>query len=124
MKKTTLSALSLVLAFGSASAFAADTNTTMPKPGDHPPMMHHMMEEMDTDKDGSISKAEWTAKGDKMFSEIDTNHDGKLTPDEMKAHHEAKKAEWDKRRAEWEAKKNSAPATTPAPADVKKDAKK
>jgi hypothetical protein len=31
-----------------------------------------------------------------MFTEIDANKDGKVTQDEMKAHHEAKRAEMEK----------------------------
>jgi Ca2+-binding EF-hand superfamily protein len=41
---------------------------------------------MDTDKDGSISKAEWTAAGrrERGFARVDANHDGKITLDEFK----------------------------------------
>ena len=41
--------------------------------------------EADTNKDGSIDKAEAQAMHEKHFNEMDTNHDGKLSADEMKA---------------------------------------
>jgi len=59
---------------------------------------HHqaMMEKLhaaDTNGDGNISKAEAAAALpmiSKHFDEIDTNHDGQLTPDELKAFFAAK----------------------------------
>lgn len=51
------------------------------------------MEMMDTDKDGRISSAEFAAahKGDSSkFAAHDTNKDGFIAADEMKAHMEAK----------------------------------
>jgi len=44
---------------------------------------------MDTDKDGKVTKAEFTAAEDKMFQKLDTNGDGVITKDEMDAgrHH-------------------------------------
>jgi Ca2+-binding EF-hand superfamily protein len=42
---------------------------------------------MDTDKDGKVTKAEFTAAEDKMFQKLDTNGDGVITPDEMQAAH-------------------------------------
>ncbi|GAB3376050.1 hypothetical protein GCM10027431_30390 [Lysobacter rhizosphaerae] len=50
---------------------------------------------MDTDKDGKVSSAEFGAKhnGDTaMFAMHDTNKDGFITADEMKAHKEAGEA--------------------------------
>jgi Ca2+-binding EF-hand superfamily protein len=51
---------------------------------------------MDTDKDGSVSKAELLAAQQKqleMFDRADTNKDGKLSADERKAFHETMRAE-------------------------------
>ena len=71
--------------------------------------------EIDTDKDGFISKDEWAAEGQKMFDAKDTDHDGKLSKDEYfgkyaKAKHMAK------------TESTSTPAATnekaPAPADA------
>lgn len=44
-------------------------------------------EEMDTNKDGAISKKEFDAFHDKHFKEVDANHDGKITREEMQAAH-------------------------------------
>jgi Ca2+-binding EF-hand superfamily protein len=46
-----------------------------------------MFGQMDTDKDGKITKAEFTAAEDKMFQKLDTNGDGVITPDELAAMH-------------------------------------
>ena len=43
--------------------------------------------EMDTNKDGKISKAEWDAFHARIFSEIDKNGDGSLDQAEFRAHH-------------------------------------
>jgi len=42
---------------------------------------------MDTDKDGKVTKAEFTAAEDQMFQKLDANGDGVITPDEMAAAH-------------------------------------
>jgi len=42
---------------------------------------------MDTDKDGKVTKAEFTAAEDQMFSKADANGDGVITADEMQAGH-------------------------------------
>ena len=47
------------------------------------------MEKMDTNKDGSISRAEHAAHADAKFTAVDTNKDGKVTQAEMDAHHKA-----------------------------------
>ncbi|MFZ5609285.1 MAG: EF-hand domain-containing protein [Pseudomonadota bacterium] len=47
--------------------------------------MQDRMAEVDTNKDGVISKAEHKAYVDKKFAEMDKNGDGKLTREEMRA---------------------------------------
>ena len=81
------------------SAQAAPTGPAGAPPGG-PGMGHgprgergaHHFKQMDTDGDGSISRAEYDAAGQKMnerrakfFEMVDTNKDGKLSADEMKA---------------------------------------
>ena len=44
-----------------------------------------MFTEADSNKDGSIDKAEAQAMHEKHFNKMDANHDGKLSADEMKA---------------------------------------
>ena len=54
------------------------------------------MEKMDTDKDGRISKAEFTVahdNDDSKFAAHDPDSDGFISADEMKAHHAAKAGE-------------------------------
>ncbi|MBI2256669.1 MAG: hypothetical protein HYU58_18755 [Proteobacteria bacterium] len=41
------------------------------------------MARLDTDKDGKISVAEWSAQGEKMFTRFDKNKDGKIAKDEV-----------------------------------------
>lgn len=108
MRNFTSCALSLALTLCASTALAA--NATPMKDdkhhgesggmGEHHKMMEQHFMKADTDKDGSISKAEWQARGEAMFKEIDTNADGKLSHDEMRAHHETMKKEWKERREE------------------------
>lgn len=102
MKKITLSALTLIAALAAGSAFA---NNHEGKEGHKGPHHGKHFQETDTDGDGSISKAEWTAKGDKMFSETDADNDGKITKEEMKAKHQAYREKREERREKMEEKK-------------------
>lgn len=47
--------------------------------------MQHMIAEMDTDGDGSVTKAEAQAFRDARFAEADADADGAITPKEMAA---------------------------------------
>lgn len=49
---------------------------------------HPMMEKIDTDGDGQVSKAEFMAMHTERFEKMDANSDGVLSKDEMKAGHE------------------------------------
>ena len=44
----------------------------------------HMFDQIDADKDGKITKAEFTAAGDRMFQQLDKNGDGVIERDELK----------------------------------------
>jgi Ca2+-binding EF-hand superfamily protein len=46
-------------------------------------------EELDTNKDGSVTQAEFLAHGEARFAQADTNKDGKLTKEERQAAHQA-----------------------------------
>ncbi len=48
-----------------------------------------MFGKFDTDKDGRISKDEMRAGMDKMFADVDTNKDGFISKEEMAAHHKS-----------------------------------
>ena len=44
-----------------------------------------MLKRLDSDGDGKLSLAEFAAPSERMFDRLDKNHDGVITPDEMKA---------------------------------------
>ncbi len=44
-----------------------------------------MLQKIDTNKDGKISKQEWSTHHEQRFAEIDANRDGNLTKEEFKA---------------------------------------
>lgn len=89
-------------------AGGAFAQSTAPAPQGGMPGHHHMggmgehrgemfwMKSVDTDGDGTISKAEFDA----LFNKIDTNHDGKLDKAELAAYHKAMR---EQRRAEMKA---------------------
>lgn len=52
------------------------------------PMHGKMLEKIDTDNDGKISKQEWQAHHDERFAELDADKDGAISQDEFKAHHQ------------------------------------
>jgi hypothetical protein len=80
MKKT-LSALTLAALMCSAMpAFAISLTGT-----DYNAKAQYYMTQMDTDKDGKISKAEHEAYFDKLFTAADTNKDGFVSMDELVA---------------------------------------
>ncbi|MCB2048610.1 MAG: EF-hand domain-containing protein [Novosphingobium sp.] len=53
-----------------------------------------MMQMADTNKDGRISKAEFTAAAMARFDATDANKDGQVTSDERKAHREEMRGKW------------------------------
>lgn len=56
-----------------------------PKPeGEH---RARFMKRLDTDEDGKITAAEFSAAGERMFAKLDDNTDGKLAKDEMRHRH-------------------------------------
>jgi Ca2+-binding EF-hand superfamily protein len=105
--KLILTALSSVLLLGAAagSSFAAPGDQA-DHPGHHGKMQHGMMggprgeafreiafvrmlKQFDTNKDGQISRQEATDGMEKIFAAIDTNHDGSLTPGEIREYRQA-----------------------------------
>lgn len=59
---------------------------------------------LDTDGNGSVTRAEMDAKAAERFAAIDADKDGFLTQAELSAHHEAAKARWAERAKERAAK--------------------
>jgi hypothetical protein len=86
MKRMLLAAVAAFFTL-STTAFAAETASPAARGSER-------FKALDTNNDSAVSKDEWRSQGDKMFSENDANKDGKLTAEEMKAHREAKRAEW------------------------------
>jgi hypothetical protein len=50
--------------------------------------------EMDKDEKRILTKAEYIKHAEEMFTRMDTNKDGKLTPDERKAYWQTRKSEY------------------------------
>lgn len=78
MKTTHLFALVLAGTFACGTALAEDTATT--------PTSTHKVKKMDTDGDGRLSMAEFTAGGRKTaedFAKYDVNGDGYVTDEEI-----------------------------------------
>lgn len=92
MKKFTLAASALTLALAMPLAAQA---------GGHKGGGPHL-EKLDTNADGAITRAEAEASVLTAFGEIDANVDGQLSQDELKAAHEAHRAEM---KAKWEEKR-------------------
>jgi hypothetical protein len=88
----------LVAGMALTSGAVAGIGTAFAGPGDgkdwHGGRGHgRMIEKLDTDKDGTVSKAEFEAKRSADFTAADTNKDGSVSPAELKAFHEKKEAE-------------------------------
>lgn len=67
----------LALALGAVSAYAQD------QPGGNQRKNRRaQLEQLDKDKDGKISRSEWTGKA-KRFNRIDANNDGYVTREEL-----------------------------------------
>lgn len=108
-KKIVLAGMSAALIAGAAiPALAAPGNDGPRRPHGPPPhgaMMGPMMQDMlfvrllkkaDTNKDGKISKDEFTAYEQSLFTEIDGNKDGLITRGELVDYRDAKIAEFRK----------------------------
>lgn len=92
MKKANAALVTALVGFGIGVA-AAQTPPEPPK-GDRAHKMHERLKAADKDGDGKISRAESAAlpRIAKHFDEIDTNKDGFLSKQEMKAFHEKRAA--------------------------------
>lgn len=71
-------------------ALAADAALACPGSDAPCPAVEGRFKEMDSNKDGFISKKEFDAEHGKRFKEMDANKDGKISLEEMRAAHEAK----------------------------------
>tara|TARA_B100000686_G_C16706575_1_gene926636 strand:+ start:1005 stop:1298 length:294 start_codon:yes stop_codon:yes gene_type:complete len=79
MKKTILTlAITAALTSGATVANAQNNATAQINQ-----IIDYRIQQVDTNNDGVISKAEMEAKNDAMFNQTDTNNDGILTKQEM-----------------------------------------
>ncbi len=97
MKKVNYAFVAVLLSAGiGASVVFAQTPIEPPKGerGDRAQKMHERLKAADKDGDGKISRAEAVAlpRIAKHFDEIDTNKDGFITREEMKAFHDKRAA--------------------------------
>ena len=79
MKK--LLAITAVAICLSAPAYANDKNNSSKAEW----KADYYMKQIDTNNDGSISKEEHTAFGEKMFTDADTDKNGMISKEELKA---------------------------------------
>ncbi|QCI98914.1 EF-hand domain-containing protein [Agrobacterium larrymoorei] len=97
-RKIALTALggALLLSAAAPMAFAAPRGG----PDRHGPQMRpevafvYLLKVADTNKDGKITKEEFAARQDALFTEIDANKDGSITPKEMRDYRKAKMEAW------------------------------
>lgn len=100
LNKTLLVASTLaVMSFGFTPAVFADDHEGKKGPG-----AGHF-EEVDTDGDGKISKAEFLASQEKHFVEIDADGDGYVTKEEKQAKMEEMREKFKEKREEWKEKR-------------------
>lgn len=73
----------------------------------------------DTNQDGQVTQAEFTAMTDARFNAIDTNGNGQIEAAERQAVREARKAKWAERRAARAARTGETAAVAKAPGEMR-----
>ena len=90
--KTLTSILSLTTLLCASSLSWADDTSSQPMPPPNKAAMQQRMQErlkeVDTNGDGNISKAEFTAQCEKRFAKMDSNGDGQISPEERQQMHQ------------------------------------
>lgn len=82
MRHFSFLAIGLLMLFATG-AVMAQTNDQMREHSRHNP--EKVLQQMDTNSDGRISREEWRKKTE-AFARLDTNNDGFLTRDELQRH--------------------------------------
>lgn len=92
-RKIALSALgaALVLSTAATASFAAPGKGHKDRMPIRPEAAFvHLLKVADANKDGKISKEEFAARQDALFTEIDKDKDGSITPKEIREYRQAK----------------------------------
>lgn len=93
IQKFALTALgaALVLSTTAPMSMAAPRGPGRDGPPMRPELAYvYLLKTADTNKDGKVSKEEFAARQDALFTEIDANKDGSITPKEMRDYRKAK----------------------------------
>ena len=95
MRKVNTALVTVLLSAGIGASVAFAQTPVEPPKGERAHKMHERLKAADKDGDGKISRAEAAAlpRLAKHFDEIDTNKDGFITKEEMQAHHEKRMAQ-------------------------------
>lgn len=109
MRKT-LIGLSLATMLA-ATAAQAQSDAPPPPPPPGGPLMG-----LTPDAQGNITRDAAMAAADRRFAAMDANHDGTVTPEEMRAYHEQQRAERERRRPKGD--RPGRPAPQPMTADA------
>ena len=96
--KLTTSFISCLILLSATSSLAAELHTKR-TPEEMEKCATERFKKQDVNGDGILSKDEFLSRSEKRFNEMDTDHDGKLTPKELNAARAAKKAAFEKRLA-------------------------
>lgn len=103
----------IMMSVAAAFLMAAPAWAGPGKDGDGPRGPHRMLEKMDENKDGAISKDEFMKVHEARFAQMDKDGDGSLSADEMKAAHEAMKAKMKEHRKHGHDKRKGAGKAAP-----------
>jgi hypothetical protein len=117
MRKT-LIGLSLATLL-TATAAQAQTDAPPPPPRGH---MGGGMMGLHPDASGNITRAAAIAAADQRFAAMDANHDGTVTPDEMRAYRDQRRAEWQQRRPDGDRPDRAGRPERPAPQPITAEA--
>lgn len=96
MKKFAYSAA--IMALIGAFAMPAMADHHGKKNGERGKGGDRMFEQLDTNRDGVITRDEFIAHATKRFEAMDANKDGQVTKEEAKAHYETKRQDWKDKR--------------------------
>ena len=105
----------------SATAVQAQTDAPPPPGGGMHGGMRGGLMGVQPDANGTITRAAAIAAADQRFAAMDANHDGTVTPDEMRAYREQRRAEYAARRPGSDRAGGDRPAR-PAPQPITADA--